>query len=159
MKKNFIVDGFNLGYKIPSIARWIASGKTDYAIQLIINHIQKSIGLKAEQIIIVFDGQYEGSKSTAKQGKILIKFSKKPQTADDIIRDFIRHLKKTSDWVVISADNEIINTAKAMGVEIMPANDLNNRDLKPGQTNNKERDEKYNPRDIDIDYWLKKFDE
>lgn len=157
MKKNYIIDGFNLGFKIPGIAQWITSGHIDQAIQLIINHIQSSISARAGKIILVFDGHYPNSASIPKLKGITIQFSRKPQTADDIIRNFIRSQEKPGNWVVISSDHEIINTARDMGAEVLPAEMLVKPEPIKEKHHPRERQEKYDPGHIDMDYWLKKF--
>lgn len=158
MKKNYIIDGFNLGFKIPGIAQWITSGHIDQAIKLIINHIQSSISAKADNILLVLDGRYQNSSSITVSKKIKIRFSRKPQTADDIIRDFIRTQEKPGNWVVVSSDHEIINTARAMGAEVLPSEKLIEAgSVKAKKSQPRERQEKYNPEHIDMDYWLKKF--
>jgi len=158
MKKNYIIDGFNLGFKLPGIAQWITAGQIDQAIKLIINHIQSSISAKADNIILVLDGRYQNSSVIPASKKIKIQFSRKPQTADDIIRNFIRTQEKPGNWVVISSDHEIINTARAMGAEVLPSEKLIEAgSVKAKKSQPRERQEKYNPENIDLDYWLKKF--
>jgi predicted RNA-binding protein with PIN domain len=160
MKKNYIIDGFNLGFKIPSIAKWIQSGHTDHVIQLIKSYLFNGLVRKANQIIIVFDGKKENVSGNSKQGKMQVIFSKKPNTADDIIRKHIRSVKNASQWIVVSSDSEIRYTAKDMGAESIKSEKLIatlNQDHKKDQY--KLNKEKYQPENVDMDYWLKKFNQ
>lgn len=160
MKKNYIIDGYNLGFKIPSIAKWINLGETDRAIQLIKNFIVNNLVQKSNQIIIVFDGKSENTGNDSKQGKLYIKFSRKPQTADDIIRQFIRSQKNASQWIVVSSDLEIRFTAKDMGAIVMTSENLIDsikRERSKSQIQNNR--EKYQPENIDVNYWLNKFNQ
>jgi len=160
MNNNYIIDAFNLGFKIPIIAQWISKGEIDRAIQLIINHINANLSTKAKKIIMVFDGKHGNPNQTWSHKKIQIKFSKKPQTADDIIRNFIRNQNNACDWIVVSSDNEIRNTARAMGAKIISSDDL--ASINREEKNHKkpmEQNEKYNPQTVDVDYWLKQFGE
>ena len=159
MKKNYIIDGYNLGYKIPSISKWISSGETDRAIQLITNYVNK-LTPGAGQIILVFDGVKESSGNSSKQAKFQIKFSKKPQTADDIIRQFIRSQKNASRWTIVSSDSEIRYTAADMGAEVMSSEQLITS-LAQGKSKNQNQinKEKYRPDNVDVDYWMDKFNQ
>jgi len=159
MKKNYIIDGYNVGYKIPSVAKWIQSGDTDRAIQLIKNYANKLI-TKANQVILVFDGTNESSSKHTNKGKLQIKFSKKPQTADDVIRQFIRCQKNASQWIVVTSDLEIRFTAEAMGAQILSSEQLiKNLQSNNSKSYNKTNKEKYQPENIDVDYWLNKFNQ
>lgn len=159
MKKNYIIDGYNLGYKIPSVEKWIRSGETDRAIQLIKNYTSKLVQI-ANQVILVFDGTNETHGNNAKHGKLQIKFSKKPQTADDIIRQFIRSQKNASQWIVVSSDSEIRFTAEDMGAQAMASEKfitfIKSKHSKSQTNTNRE---KYKPENIDVDYWLDKFNQ
>ena len=160
MKKNYIIDGYNLGFKIPSIAKWINSGETDRAIELIKNFLINGLVSKSNQIILVFDGTSQHTGNNSKQGKLYVMFSKKPQTADDIIRQFIRSQKNASQWIVVSSDSEIRYTAEDMGAIVMTSENLiaslkQHRSKSQIQSNK----EKYQPENIDINYWLKKFNQ
>ena len=160
MKTNYIIDGYNLGFKISSIAKWISAGETENAIQLIRNYVMSRLGQKADQIILVFDGKTGNPAGNPKHGKIKILFSKKPQTADDIIRQFIRSQKNTSQWIVVSSDSEIRFTAEDMGAKAMTSENLiaslkQNRNKSQTKINN----EKYQPENVDVNYWLDKFNQ
>ena len=159
MKKNYIIDGYNLGYKIPSVAKWIRSGETDRAIQLIKNFANKLIP-GADQIIIVFDGTNESKKCNTNHSKLQIRFSKKPQTADDIIRQFIRYQKNASKWIVVSSDSDIRHTAEDMGADVICSEKLiESLKSHSGRSQGKTNREKYRPDNVDIDFWLDKFNQ
>lgn len=158
MKKNYIVDGYNLGFKIPSIAKWISAGNTDRAIQSIKNILFNTLSQKANKIILVFDGKDGYSTGNFGQGKFQVIFSKKPESADDIIRRYIRSQKNASEWIVISSDLEIRNTAKDMGAKAIPSEKfITTIDQSQKDTRFKNNREKYQPENVDIDYWLNKF--
>jgi len=145
---------------MPSIAKWINAGETDRAIQLIKNYLMKSLMHKASQVILVLDGREKCAGNDSKQGNIQIKFSKKPQTADDIIRQFIRSQKNASQWIVVSSDSEIRNTAEDMGAKAIASENLI-VSYKENQSKSqiKTSKEKYQPENIDVNYWLNKFNQ
>lgn len=152
---NYLIDGFNLGYKIPAIASLLKKGETEKAIPLILNHVSARLR-GSNDIIVVFDGKSGITSFPSAQGRIRVKFSRKPQTADDIIRQFIRNESHPKDWTVISSDNEIIFTARDMGAQVLNADQF----VSPIITSSKQKNnsEKYDPQNVDVDSWLKLFD-
>lgn len=155
---NYIIDGFNLAFKIESIAKSIKNGDTNKAIKQLIYFVQSRLNSKGSKVIIVFDGQenHQSKKSSFNGASIL--FSTKPQTADDIIRDFIRKTSHIKKWTVISSDNEILFTAKDHGANTMKSVDFINMRKKNGNKNNSSIEkEKNNPENIDVEYWQEIF--
>ena len=153
---NYIIDGFNLGHKLPAAAIWLKKSETERAIPIILNFIRAALPGTAK-IIVVFDGKAGVFPAMSHPPGIQVKFSRKPQTADDIIRKFIREETEPKNWTVISSDNEIIYTARDMGAYVLSAKQF------ASQTNSKktpvENLEKYQPENIDVDAWLKLFNE
>ncbi len=151
---NYIIDGYNLGHKLPAAAGWLKKGETEKALPLILNYIRAVLPVTAK-IIVVFDGKTGIFPALQNPAGIRVKFSRKPQTADDIIREFIRYETNPKSWTVISSDNEIIYTAQDMGAHVLSAKQFAVR-----QNNKKaatENSEKYQPQNIDIEAWLKLF--
>ncbi len=160
MTRHFIIDGFNLGFKIPQIARWISRGDTDKAAQLIVNFVSQNLPVRYQKAVIVFDGKYGSTSSVPSSKHIQIKYSVKPQTADDIIRTFVRKNKNPGQWTVISSDNEILFTATDMGAVAVKSEDFaNNAVDEPTRPGSKEKEQmdKYDPENVDVNYWLKQF--
>ncbi len=157
MKNNYLIDGYNLGFKDRSIADWLHKGNTEQAIDLIIRRVRQGIG-KAGQIIVVFDGKkFSGTGGPAYSG-IRVVFSRKPQSADDIIREKLRSLPNASDWIVVSSDHEIINTARDMGAQIVQSEKFLKSSLKKTSVKNTMgTPDKYNPQNVNVDYWLEQF--
>ena len=151
---NYIIDGFNLGHKIPNAASLLKKGETEKAIPIILNHISARLR-GVDGITVVFDGKSGATSTPHSYGKIRVKFSRKPQTADDIIRAFIRNEPNPKNWTVISSDNEIIFTARDMGALVLSATQF----ASPLNTPSKQKNdsEKYDPQNVDVDSWLKLF--
>jgi predicted RNA-binding protein with PIN domain len=160
---NFIIDGYNLGFKNSRISSQIRSDNTEDAIQSIIYLIRSKLTNHSGKTIVVFDGK-EGVFPKVKFNNIQLKFSIKPQTADDIIKNFIRKNSNNSRWTVITSDNEIIQTAKAYGVKIIKSEQfINQSETKPPKqkqaTAPANNPEKYHPDKVDIDLWMKLFND
>lgn len=157
MKRNYLIDGYNLGFKIPAISKWINTGNTDHAVQLIQNYILSAVAKRANRIILVFDGKTGRSESNVKRGKIQVIFSSKPETADDIIRKFLRSTQQAKQWIVVSSDNEIRYTAEDMGASALLSEHFIASFQKKAKNQHIPNKEKYHPENVDVDYWLKKF--
>jgi hypothetical protein len=60
----------------------------------------------------------------------------------------------------VSSDNEIRNTAKAMGAGLISSDKIASLGQRTNKNKiSKEQSDKYNPQTIDVDYWLKQFGE
>lgn len=154
---NYIIDGFNLAFKIGSIATELKNGNIDLAIRKISQFVKSRISGNKNRIILVLDGHDDFRPEKSNQSGISIIFSKKPQTADDIIRDFIRTTKNIRQWCVISSDNEILFTAKDHGAQNMKSADFIRLTAKSKQDLPEAYSKKTDPKNIDMDYWRSVF--
>ena len=155
---NYIIDGFNLAFKIQNISQSIKNGNIGKAITQLVHFVNSKVNISTSKVIIVFDGQDDNQPKKAKLNGVDILFSKKPQSADDIVRDFVRKTDNINNWTIVTSDNEIIYTAKDHGAETMKSSDFINMKKK---ATSKERFEteknKRNPENIDVDYWREIF--
>lgn len=158
MKKKYIIDGYNLIFKDPLASQLMRDGKYDQAIETTIRKIEANLNQTAEQIIIVLDGNKDPQRHILTGPKTRIIYSKKPRIADDVIRDHIRKTNNPQQWIVVSSDHEIINTAKDMGAQSVKSEYLQKSNLKKSKkSSGKSTHIKYNPGVVDVDYWLKQF--
>ncbi len=159
---NYIIDGYNLGFKIKTCAELLRKGDTERAIPLILNFISGRISSADKKVIVVFDGKPGVFPQLKGYSGIQIKFSKAPQKADDIIRSFLRKLKGPGNWCSVSSDNEIMTTAKAMGTRAIKAEEFLTQQKKSADNIEQEHTEykqKYDADNIDMNYWLRQFGE
>ena len=155
---NYIIDGFNLAFKIPNIAQNLIKGQTGLAIKQLTHFVQNKIKNSKSKIIIVFDGRGPHGQTQTQASGIELIFSHKPQTADDIIRDFIRQTDKIGNWSVVSSDNEIIFTAQDHGAKVIKSDEFLKKELVSWKNKNQVRDNKTNPENVDVEYWRKLFE-
>ncbi|MBN2424890.1 MAG: NYN domain-containing protein [Calditrichaceae bacterium] len=156
--KNYIIDGYNVGFADNTIAGWISRGDIDRAIQMIINKIESIIPDNISKIILVLDGKHGYYNKNFNTYRIKVIFSRKPETADDIIRSVIRHEKKPEDWIVVSSDSEIKNTAQDMRAQSLNASEFLRSGKKKSKDLTKQEPEiKYDPEMNDLNYWLEQF--
>jgi len=151
---NYIIDGFNLAFKIKPIANLIRQQSLDLAIKQTAQFVVKKIGANKGKVQLVFDGQSHNLSGAPAIHGVAIRFSKKPQLADDIIREFIRSTADISSWTVVSSDNEIKFTAEDHGATAMTSEQFIN--FVP-RTLRHRKLEKPDTSNIDIDYWKKLF--
>ncbi len=151
---NYIIDGFNLAFKIDSIAPLIRKGALDAAIRQTALYVSKKLTGNKGRIQLIFDGQSHNKTGLPAVYGIQIRFSRKPQLADDIIREFIRSTPAISEWTVVSSDNEIKFTAQDHGAKAMTSEQfIRYTPRKPRHKKN----EKPGVENIDVDYWKNLF--
>jgi predicted RNA-binding protein with PIN domain len=155
-----IIDGYNLAHKIPQIAQWIKKGDTEKAIRLLINWLLRGHAAGKSQIILALDGKRGYFNEQTYSAHIKLIFSRKPQTADDIIRNFIRNSNNPAELTIVSSDNEIIYTAKDHGAKSIKSEEFIRQQRTKSQNKKDAAEpikEKYNPENIDMGYWLNLF--
>lgn len=156
---NYIVDGYNLAFKIEQSSQNIKDGQTALVIKQVVHFVKSGIKDQRSKTIIVFDGKETNQPSKTSYFGVTLLFSKKPQTADDIIRNFIRNTKNIDKWTVVSSDNEILFTAQDLGAHTLKATDfirMRNK-LLQGKQKLSGNFNKQNPQNIDVEYWRKLF--
>lgn len=154
---HYIIDGFNLGFKIPHIASAIKKGNTDMAIKQICSFIKSKT--KNNKVIAVFDGKKYSDTIPSMLNGISIRFSHKPETADDVIRSFVRQSTDVEQWCVVSSDNEILFSAQDLGAQYMKSDQFIRLTNKKGVTVHKKESEKHHPNEVDVDYWKQLFND
>ena len=155
---NYIIDGYNLAFKISAIAPNLKKGQTDLAIKQLTQFVRSRIKNRKNKIIIVFDGRNMQGQLQSQISGIKLMFSHKPQTADDIIRDFIRKTPNIENWYVVSSDNEIIFTAQDHGAKTLKSTEFLKQTFAGKKSENQLSNKKTNPENIDVEYWRKLFE-
>lgn len=154
---NYIIDGFNLAFKISTIKSEIESGNIDVAIQKLIHFVRSRINMHGDRVILVLDGQEFSSGNSFNSPGVKIMFSKAPQSADDIIRNFIRNTNNIRKWCVVSSDNEILYTAQDHGAGRQKSADFIRKTSDDTSDIPAAYSKKTNPTNIDLDYWRSVF--
>jgi len=152
---NYIIDGFNLAFKIVGIAPTLRNGQTDLAIKQLTQFVKSKLKSNKGKIIIVFDGRDLHRQTIPSIPGIKLLFSQKPQTADDIIRDFIRKTTNIENWFVVSSDNEIRFTAQDHGAKALKSTDFLKQTFAQKKIENQMSQKKTNPDNVDVEYWRK----
>ncbi len=111
-----IVDGYNLIHRSPQLApgpqRTLAESRDK-----LVNLLSWTVGAGA-RFLIVFDGE-DGGAGGEKQGRVETRFSRPPETADDVIRRVVeKEMGDHDDVTVVTADIEVARHARAMGATV-----------------------------------------
>lgn len=156
--QHYLIDGYNLGHKIPEVVRLLQKKDFYSAIERIVHIVQSRLNVRRNRVIIVFDGKKGVFDYPHNTPVVEIRFSRKPQEADDVIRDILRRQSDTSNWTVISSDNEILRTARNLGARFIRSEAFYRAsDTSRNHDATSETREKYNPEHVDLDYWLNIF--
>ncbi|RMH61332.1 MAG: hypothetical protein D6677_12035 [Calditrichaeota bacterium] len=154
---HYIIDAFNLGYKVPEVARFIKQGRMEEAVRALVSVVRGQIP-GAGRVILVVDGRPVGHKVPLRLSGVELQYSQKPQTADDLIRAFIRKEKNVSLWTVVSADLEIIHTARDHGARVVKPADFLKKVQSGGRTGAGGTTEKPSADSVDVAYWKQLFE-
>jgi predicted RNA-binding protein with PIN domain len=123
--RHIIVDGYNVircDPRLQSLERVSLERARDVLVQT----LASSPRLANDQIIVVFDGR-QGAREhvhTHKLGRIVIMYSARGQTADDVIVSQARSLSAHGRVVVVSNDVEVRENCRAAGCEISGSENL-----------------------------------
>lgn len=117
-----ILDGYNVAHKIPgvrdSLKQSLEKGRA--ALE---NHLATWKKLKGftGNITIVYDGKAGGVATRSGFDHI---FTASREEADDRIIRLIRAQKNPGDVIVVSEDNKVRNSCRALGAQVVPASYL-----------------------------------
>jgi predicted RNA-binding protein with PIN domain len=115
----YIIDGHNL---IPHVGLQLDS--MDDELELI-RLLQEYCRVSRRQVEVYFDNALAGQPATRKFGVVTAHFVRRPQIADDAIRQRIAKLAKTArNWTVVSADRRVQAEARAAKAQIISSEEF-----------------------------------
>lgn len=103
----YIIDGFNLVHKIPSVKKSI----TPHIDLIRYIKAKKLTGSANNKVTIVFDGKVNFEAAGEAVFKV---FFSQGKTADDVIKGILEKTKNKSETVVVSDDREIRDFTKRL---------------------------------------------
>jgi predicted RNA-binding protein with PIN domain len=112
-----IVDGYNVILRSPSMRP--NEGRTlRQAREKLVNMLSWVVGGEEARFVVVFDGAHVAG-PPEKSGRVEVRFSRQPATADDVIRELVeKALENEQHVTVVTADLEVARHARAMGADI-----------------------------------------
>lgn len=123
-----IVDGYNVlrssGGTAPLQGNNLQKEREGFLARL-----RRYQGERKDKVTVVFDGQRaDGDFSTTKsQGGVRVIYSRRGQTADEIIKQLVEEAPYPQDIMVVSSDREIADFVKSRGASVAGARSLADR--------------------------------
>jgi predicted RNA-binding protein with PIN domain len=112
-----IVDGYNLIHRTPAL-RPGADRTLEQARDKLLNLLSWAYGTGDAHFIVVFDGAQGGGRDQHSP-RVEVRFSRPPQSADDLIRHLVEDkVDRVDRLTVVTADLEVARHARAMGADI-----------------------------------------
>jgi predicted RNA-binding protein with PIN domain len=112
-----VIDGYNLVHRTPSL-RPGPDRSLHEARQKLLNLLSWTVGRGEATFLVVFDGADAGARG-AGGGRVEVRWSRPPETADDVIRRIVEESMNRYERVtVVTADLEVARHARAMGADV-----------------------------------------
>ena len=156
MTGKVIIDGWNICWKIPELA---------VLLNRDLSMVRKKLDILLQTYFrnrkitwqVIYDGQPGISPVASHDKKAHVRFSKKPQSADSLILNFLRKQKKAGEWTVISSDRELTGKASQLGARIQSAEDFINRMQTNRRTKQSGLKEEPSLSADEMEFWKKQF--
>lgn len=121
VERTIIIDGYNLILRSPAFR---PDERRDLATvrDKLVNLLSWALGRGDVEFYVVFDGAETGfgPPRPSRSGRVTIRFSKPPQTADGLIRDLVEeHVERDLPVTVVTSDLEVAAHARACGATIV----------------------------------------
>ena len=120
VERTIIIDGYNLILRSPAFR---PDDRRDLAAarDKLVNLLSWALGRGEVEFHVVFDGAETGfgPARTTRSGRVTVRFSKPPQTADGLIRELVEeHAERDDTVTVVTSDLEVAAHARACGASV-----------------------------------------
>ena len=116
----YLIDGHNLIGQMPNIC--LHDPEDEMQLVLILNEFFKKRRISGT---VFFDRRGPGLARKTGAGRLKVEFATPPNTADRMIEQRLRSIKKeASNCVVISSDREIQTVARVLGAKVMDSSEF-----------------------------------
>lgn len=117
-----IVDGYNVIHRDPRLAPGPERSLRE-AREKLVNLLSWAYGAGDGRFLVVFDGAEAGMGgrpgATERSGRVEVRFSKPPQSADDLIRALVEERVDREERVtVVTSDLEVARHARTAGADV-----------------------------------------
>ena len=148
----YLIDGHNL---IPKLGLRLDS--MDDEMELV-SILQEFCRLERRQVEVFFDGAPAPQAGTRRLGSLTAHFVRLGTTADDAIRNRLKHLSKSAkNWTVVSSDRQVQAEARAARAETISSDSFAGMLKQTRNTSKPNGDQTLSPKEVDD--WLKLFEE
>jgi predicted RNA-binding protein with PIN domain len=112
-----VVDGYNLIHRTPALKP--GPGRTlEEARRKLINLLSWAFGSGDARFLVVYDGAGEHGRDES-SGRVEVRYSRPPETADDAIRRIVeKEVGRVDRLTVVTADLEVARHARTMGADV-----------------------------------------
>lgn len=123
-----IIDGYNVlrsnGGTAPLRGRDFQAERERF-----IENLGRYLGQRRDKVTVVFDGFNADTDFPAvkRQGGVEVIYSRRSQTADEVIKEMVDQAPDTRDIMVVSSDREISDFVKSLGASVIGARNLADR--------------------------------
>ena len=159
----FVVDGYNAIRRIERFRRVETRSGLEAGRDALLTAILSSGILSSERVFVVFDGTREIIGATPSLHRALtVRFSRAPENADRTILSYIESQRRPEEVVLVSADEELAQSARRLGASVMAPESWNVlRPPKPRVRARADTTAADKPRASrsDVEYWLRIFDD
>jgi predicted RNA-binding protein with PIN domain len=121
VERTVIIDGYNLILRSP-VFRPDERRDLATARDKLVNLLSWTMGRGEVEFIVVFDGAETafGPPRSDRSGRVAIRFSKPPQSADGLIRELVEdHAERDLPITVVTSDIEVAAHARACGATLV----------------------------------------
>jgi predicted RNA-binding protein with PIN domain len=155
---NFLlIDGWNVIWKIPEIARLIPD-QLPVARERFNLLIKDFFYGKKIKYQIIYDGRSDIFQADSSVKGSMVRFSRSPQKADHLIISILRKQKIPGQWTVITSDRELAHKVKAQASRTVSSEDFIARLHKREKKVTSQAEKKDDSLSADeMKFWLDKF--
>lgn len=126
--RQILVDGYNVIRADPTMQR-AERASLENARRLLLTTLDTSPRLRRDSIVVVFDGIREGraNQNSFRQGRVLVVFSARGQSADDVIKARVHATTDPEQVVVVTNDVDIRLYCERHGCAVSGSENLLNQ--------------------------------
>lgn len=160
MNPHYIIDGYNVIYRVEKFRSALSSG-LEQARNDLVSLIRNYRSGKKVKVTVVFDGDEIGYVERSPQPArwLQVIYSKFPEKADPVIKRLIQKSQNKRAVVLVSADNALVQFARQLKAQVLSPDEFCQRATK--HPNQDQVEQKFNSEvtEEDVSEWLKLFKE
>jgi predicted RNA-binding protein with PIN domain len=117
IERLIVVDGYNLILRSPQLRP--EEGRTlRESRDKLLNLLAWTVGTGDARFLVIFDGADGGGRDD-RSGRVEVRYTRPPQTADDLIRAVVEdQIDRVDRLTVVTSDLEVARHARAQGADI-----------------------------------------
>ncbi|MCU0607225.1 MAG: NYN domain-containing protein [Candidatus Edwardsbacteria bacterium] len=126
MARHIVVDGYNLAHALRDTGALVRSDRTA-ARERLLDLLRRYQRVAPAQITVVFDGSGAGPAQRQRIAGIDVRFSRPPQSADDLIRAMVDASRDPGRLLVVSSDRAVSGPVRRRGAAAVRSDEFGDR--------------------------------